>query len=282
MKDMTPTICSPVRYQISENNDIIKLLKYDIMMELYKKYPSSKKKTGAKLVKKVIRDLLEKRSSVTNLIKVVPLVGRLSAEVVNFTSDIKQIVDKEKQSKGGDFDKLEESIEQELFEEKLSDLLKKEISTNKDDEKKRVLIIDDLDRLDPGHVFRLLNVFSAVLDPRDGEDGENKFGFDRIIVVADHNNIKNTFHHIYGVDTSFSGYCDKFFSSKIYRFDNQKAVKAIIPQLLKKIKVHPAILKYTTITSTKELLEEMLKEILIEALLVGQIKFKKTLRTIKI
>ena len=39
----------------------------------------------------------------------------------------------------------------------------------KKDGKKTVLIIDDLDRIDPEHIFRLLNVFAAHLDIRDLE-----------------------------------------------------------------------------------------------------------------
>ena len=39
---------------------------------------------------------------------------------------------------------------------------------------------------------------------------KNKFGFDKIIVVCDYNNIQSLFHCRYGHDADFSGYIDKF------------------------------------------------------------------------
>jgi hypothetical protein len=41
----------------------------------------------------------------------------------------------------------------------------------KNKEEKLVLVIDDFDRMDLGHIFRLLNIFSAHL--QDSEDDEN-------------------------------------------------------------------------------------------------------------
>ena len=52
-------------------------------------------------------------------------------------------------------------------------LLKEESS------KENVLIIDDLDRLDPEHIFRILNILSAHNDHFD----ENKFSFEKAIIV---------------------------------------------------------------------------------------------------
>ena len=84
--------------------------------------------------------------------------------------------------------------------------------------KKVVLIIEDLDRIDPAHIFRILNVFSAHFD-RYGVDktcGDNKFCFDKIVTVCDINNIKKIYAHVYGDNTDFTGYISKFSNSKEY------------------------------------------------------------------
>ena len=92
--------------------------------------------------------------------------------------------------------------------------------------KQNVLVVDDLDRIDPQHAFRLFNVFAAHFDHRDGQ--KNKFGFDKVIFVCDAQNIRNIFAHNYGSEVDYSGYIDKFFSTMVYRFDNSEAVREIV------------------------------------------------------
>jgi hypothetical protein len=84
--------------------------------------------------------------------------------------------------------------------------------------KKSVLIIDDLDRLDPEHIFRILNIFSAF---QDQHKETNKFGFDKVILVFDVENVRSIFRHKYGSGADFSGYLDKFYSQEIFWFDNE-------------------------------------------------------------
>lgn len=86
-----------------------------------------------------------------------------------------------------------------------------------------VLIIDDIDRIDPEHIFRILNIFSAHFDI-ENEDN-NKFGFDKIIFVCDINNVRNIFCTKYGLNTDFNGYINKFFNSHIYEFDNYDEIE---------------------------------------------------------
>jgi hypothetical protein len=94
---------------------------------------------------------------------------------------------------------------------------------------KSILLIDDLDRLDPEHVFRLFNIFSAHYD--DVND-TNKFGFDKIIFVCDVNNIQQMFAHRYGISVEFNGYIDKFYSSEIFQFDITRYLKESIKTML--------------------------------------------------
>jgi hypothetical protein len=85
--------------------------------------------------------------------------------------------------------------------------------------RKNVLIIEDFDRLDPAHIFRILNIFSA-----HNHDQGNKFGFDKIIIVCDLQNIKSLYKHLYGEKIDFNGYIDKFYSIEPYYFDNNKSM----------------------------------------------------------
>ena len=87
-------------------------------------------------------------------------------------------------------------------------------------EKENVLVIEDLDRLDPEHIFRILNVLSA----HQVGDSSNKFGFDKVVLVCDLNNIEKVYKHFYGQDTEFYGYINKFYSFVPFHFDNRKAI----------------------------------------------------------
>ena len=113
----------------------------------------------------------------------------------------------------------------------LSHLLKEKIIQQKSD-KKSVLVLDDMDRIDPDHIFRILNILSAYFE----KEHENKFGFDLIIIVADYTNIKHIFHHKYGNNADFGGYLDKFFTISPYYFDNKKAVIDRVEEITKSIK----------------------------------------------
>jgi len=70
-----------------------------------------------------------------------------------------------------------------------SQLIREKINEVRGD-RKSVLILDDMDRIDPDHIFRILNIFSAHFKNED-----NKFGFDAVIIVGDIQNIKSIFHH---------------------------------------------------------------------------------------
>ena len=104
----------------------------------------------------------------------------------------------------------------------MSELEKIKTGNNK---KKCVLILDDLDRVDPAHIFRLFNVFAAHLDS--SKKQPNVLGFDIVILVCDVHNIKQIFKTLYGVDSDFNGYMDKFYSREVFFFDNKNALKDI-------------------------------------------------------
>jgi len=93
----------------------------------------------------------------------------------------------------------------------------------KNPNKRLVLLVEDLDRIDPAHLFRILNILSAHIDysykfsvvPSSETIVGNKFGVDNIVCVLDYNNLINIFRHFYGEYTSWEGYISKF-STKGY------------------------------------------------------------------
>lgn len=97
--------------------------------------------------------------------------------------------------------------------------------------KKIVLIIEDLDRIDPAHLFRILNIFSAHIDrvfqlQNDNTDNNtifpeslsNKFGVDNIITVFDYSNTRKIFYHFYGQEADYEGYINKFTSHQPFYY----------------------------------------------------------------
>ena len=101
--------------------------------------------------------------------------------------------------------------------------------------KKPVLIIEDLDRLDPKHLFRILNVISAHMEDCHTPDKVgNKFGFHSIVLVMDYDVTKHIFHHFYGDGACYEGYMSKFLSREPFRYSiQQEMVKEIEEKLAK-------------------------------------------------
>lgn len=95
----------------------------------------------------------------------------------------------------------------------------KEDHKNEHKAKNPVLIIEDLDRLDPQHLFRILNILSAHIDDTTNPDKVgNKFGFDKIVLVMDYETTEHIFHHFYGGEANYHGYMSKFLSCEPFRY----------------------------------------------------------------
>jgi hypothetical protein len=245
----------PVNYQISSNGDILELIKYDLLIELIKRNEEIFKTNEVNGVKDswlLFYSWCKNRFSINSLIKnvlnvsnLVPEVasdptlamfeklGRPLQDVLKIDEEFQEFKKKYKEGEKGDAKKYLDAIKSKNISEVdyISHLLKEKIHSIKGS-KKSVLIIDDLDRIDPEHSFRLLNVISAYFE----KEHENKFGFDLIIIVADYSNLKSTFHHKYGANTDFAGYMDKFFSTSPYHFDNRKAILNVVDDIAKSIK----------------------------------------------
>lgn len=92
-----------------------------------------------------------------------------------------------------------------------------------------VLIIEDMDRLDPAHLFRILNILGANIDNPyfestmvnidcDQEQNPNKFGFTKILLVMDYGTSEHIFHHFYGDEADYEGYMQKFLDNPPFTF----------------------------------------------------------------
>ena len=104
-----------------------------------------------------------------------------------------------------------------------------------------VLVIEDLDRIDPAHIFRILNILSAHIEryqpglqELETTQGKNKFLFDKVLLVCDFENIRSIFHHFYGLETDFKGYISKFSSHKPYSYSLKEGYKDFILKKLDK------------------------------------------------
>jgi hypothetical protein len=236
----------PVNYSVSANEDVFELIKFDLLFQLIGQYNDE-----IKLKKEDFTLLLRSQVFIMERIKYMPLLyailgfsEKIGSSIVDFikalqqtVGDFKKFSDEVKIDEENDITKFLESIEQkrgntyemDAVSELIFDLIQRIKTENN---KQSVLIIDDLDRLDPEHIFRLFNIFSA---HHNEINGNNKFGFDKVIFVCDIENIRKIFHHRYGFDVDFSGYIDKFYSISPFDFDNRTYVKAKISQLMKKL-----------------------------------------------
>lgn len=91
--------------------------------------------------------------------------------------------------------------------------------------KRVVLVIEDMDRLDPAHLFRIMNVFSAHMDygyrslqPINNTLVGNKFWVSNVVFVMHEKNTEALFHHFYGECADYDGYMSKFYNKDIFRF----------------------------------------------------------------
>ena len=104
------------------------------------------------------------------------------------------------------------------------------------------LIIEDMDRIDPAHLFRILNVLGAHLD--NGSGNGNKFGFKNIILVLDYKTTAHVFHHFYGEHANYDGYMSKFISHNVFHYDIEKAAQTeLLNTMIKRCLIDEAIIK---------------------------------------
>jgi len=242
-KEYNKILISPVNYVVSSNEDIFEFIKADIIKDLFitKKISPTTLPADSDIQK--VSEIIGSKSLVFGnfLLKTIAKLNPAAAApqiIVDFLSKIytgvsklstapkKDIEMTRSEELADHWDALSEklgSIYEHNYITKVINTFLSELRSN--EKKKNVLIIDDLDRVDPEHIFRILNVLSA---HNTQYDTENKFLFDHVIIVCDINNIKHTFHHKYGNLVDFEGYIDKFYSTDFFYFNNIDAIKTYV------------------------------------------------------
>jgi hypothetical protein len=242
----------PVNYSVAHNEDIFKYIKADILFELFRKDIEFDKDEFSHTVSGPAYFTSDPVRILSPLIKLIPKIGKAADDVIQSIFEItnkyfnyhdrlqiddkkaaEEFVNKLYKDEGTIF---EDNFFTQLIRQQLQKLKQKTAKDN-------VLIIEDLDRMDPDHIFRILNVFAAHFDTQEFAQGyTNKFGFDKIILVADYHNLKSIFSYRYGPEVRFDGYMSKYFSYSPFHYDNRQAVSHIFQELRQRHKMpdlHP-------------------------------------------
>lgn len=229
---------NPVNYQVAQNEDIFELIKFDIILELLGKgWLSNSKEKLDKLL--LIQFFILNKSSnfIFDIINYIPKIGKIGdiskslTSLCNTFEDYKQDMTSKSDTEIAEmYIKCIENQSGSIYEiDPITQLIYSSLSINKPLSNKSVLVIDDLDRIDPEHIFRIFNIFSCHYTDQPNED--NKFGFEKIILVCDIENISKIFYSKYGQDVDFSGYIDKFYSYRCFNYCNDKSVQEAIDMI---------------------------------------------------
>lgn len=230
---------TPVDYVVSSNENIFELIKADIIRHLFlaghlkkvKKSNTQKVKAiGKTSIKNSLRIIPSLLNSIDKLNVIDPFIANGVSMVAELVEEIKDIHTEAMSSLEDAADKLDKynneiqkqlgtHLESNIISELIKDVIK-EIAKSR----KPVLIIDDLDRLDPEHIFRILNILSA---HNNKDTDTNKFGFNKVIIIAHYESIKATYLHRYGM-IDFPGYIDKFHSQGVFKFQPNDVLRRFI------------------------------------------------------
>lgn len=225
----------PINYQVEENKDIFELIKKDILIQLL----AADEISGEQILDdticrqyylwnnggEIFGDIL---SCITAIDTPVKIIKKLLEHIKDYKQQKTEV---QKTDRG----KVEEYIE--FFKNKpgsceydvYSTIITDCINRIKNKGKRVVLVIEDLDRIDPAHLFRILNVLTAHIDIYNYEDHgceyKNKFGFNHIVLVCDFQNIEKIFRHFYGDRTDFKGYIHKFSTSNPFYYSLKEVIQ---------------------------------------------------------
>lgn len=216
----------PLKYSIAPNENIMEYIKRDILIQLADDgiYETIDFEAFADSLFS-----LENTISLVNFLVSVLPGGELAGKLLNKGLKLKKDYDEKKHA----LNKYEDSFTLQvggIYErDAFTKLIEATVGRIKNDGKRTVLLIEDLDRIDPNHLFRILNVLGAHID--DNAES-NKFGFDNIVVVMDFRITEHIFHHFYGANANYSGYISKFVSHYPYEYSITKVAKEYLLQFI--------------------------------------------------
>lgn len=243
-KEYFPIFINPVNYSIASNEDIFELIKFDILFQILSRdvivFEKLNFPKGNLIHQYFTNKFLDDFISASDLIGE-NIVEENASGSFGILKNLGKLLAKLSELSKRDFQKFEDEIQKNPELEIINSFFKQQESKigsfyennaitqliyelikniEEQSKKKMTLVIDDLDRIDLEHIFRILNIFSA-----HDKLGENKFGFEKVILVCDINNIKHIYHHFYGKNVDFFGYINKFYSSEVYEYSNKNYVK---------------------------------------------------------
>ena len=236
----------PVNYSVAKNEDVFEYIKRDIIVQFYEKKLLEKIDLNALFGSEFTFDDLT--SVVSFLLSCVP-TGEFYNNVFKKFLEKKEEYEEKKHTVDKYLSQFANAAGCIYEEDGYTKLIRRAIKWISQDHslngkvkkaKKPVLIIEDLDRLDPKHLFRILNVVSAHIDDSDRPDiVGNKFGFSNIVLVMDYDVTKHIFHHFYGAEACYEGYMSKFLSREPFRYSIKYImIRAFEAQLGEKLGIH--------------------------------------------
>ncbi len=230
----------PVNYQVVDNKDVFELIKRDVLYQitvngmLDENIEISELASWVFYIQNNFMGVTESFVSYLSLLQspscvVTSVLTALNGVKIfrDLRQRVKDIKNKYKtedaleafMNKCDDTSVLEEDIVTKIIQDSIDDYRAKHMGT------RIVLVIEDMDRLDPAHLFRILNVFSAHLDTNENlfvkqQDfiTSNKFHFDNVVFVMDYENTEKIFRHFYGIDADFHGYIEKFVTKGVFKY----------------------------------------------------------------
>lgn len=209
----------PVNYSVAPNEDIFEYIKRDILLQFKEEDRLFNTDVEAifdsvlnpKSITDIVSFLISFLPEGEKLNRIIDTAIKWHARRQNVDKGFSKYNSYFKNQKGGIY---EEDAYTKYIQRIVKDIHNEEYRED-GDKKKVVLIIEDLDRLDPAHLFRLLNVISAHIDQ---DKDTNKFGFDNIVLVMDYDCTQHIFNHFYGEKSNFVGYMSKFSSNYVYHY----------------------------------------------------------------
>ena len=236
----------PVNYSVAKNEDVFEYIKRDIIVQFYEKKLLEKIDLNALFGSEFTFDDLT--SVVSFLLSCVP-TGEFYNNVFKKFLEKKEEYEEKKHTVDKYLSRFANAAGCIYEEDGYTKLIRRAIKWISQDHslnggerkaKKPVLIIEDLDRLDPNHLFRILNVVSAHIDDSKQPDiVGNKFGFNNIVLVMDYDVTKHIFHHFYGAQACYEGYMSKFLSREPFRYSIKSImIRAFEAQLGEKLGIH--------------------------------------------
>lgn len=246
----------PVNYVVEENRDVIEYIKRDILFQLIKDNRIYDFKEGYDKIFDAVCNVESLFKLADFAASIIPVNG-LKEGYKALKGLVSTIDEKRKKQDvlhvvddylNGFYGKMGSISECDAFTYLIQKSLERMMA-------KSVLIIEDLDRIDPAHLFRIMNVLSSQVDnPYYSEvPNGNKFGFDKIILVMDYEIARHLFHHFYGKEANYEGYMNKFLNTLPFSYSiKEEAHRQVEAKLLDICKTDEVLGVVQQLSSNKE------------------------------